>query len=159
MLKVIPFCGDPQSRSWLKRKGKMLYETVVQTRLVPALVTSLQDRALITSPPPLPALYRRYLSIVPLTYELPIRYVGYGRLFEPINGLHHRVYAGKETDWVFLPLDEDPRFHSRFGFRAPRRVIQHLAAIVTAMEKAGVNFDTLWVAHEVPKFEPEATPY
>ncbi len=139
----------------------MLYETAVQTRLVPAITLAPSDQSLVVAPPALPELVRRYTFIEAIAHRLPVRYAGHRRLFSPINGYHHRVYNGRETDWVFVPMHEDPRFHSRFGFRAPRRVIATLTRIEQEMRRAGIQFDTLWVAHEAPRgvvHEGEAIP-
>lgn len=52
-----------------------------------------------------------------------------------------------ERDWHLMPLSEDPAWDHRHGFPMPREVIDKLRRI----ERAGLSFDTLYIAHETPK--------
>ncbi|MBC7264769.1 MAG: hypothetical protein H5T64_10520 [Chloroflexi bacterium] len=103
-----------------------------------------QVRGLIPRPPVDPALYERARSVVALSLEadLPVLQLGTMPLFSG-----HRVYCGEYRDWVLVNLAEDPLFHDRDGFPVPKRILRHLRA----MQKAGVEFDALYVAHEVEK--------
>jgi len=58
-----------------------------------------------------------------------------------------RVYQGQRYDWVLVNLAEDPLFHDRDGFPVPRRILDHLGTV----ERAGVDFDALYLAHEMEK--------
>jgi hypothetical protein len=73
--------------------------------------------------------------------DLPVRYLGTMPLFAG-----HRVYAGASTDWVVLNLADDPLFHDRHGFPIPGRVLDDLRRVERSLE-----FDALFVAHEVPR--------
>jgi hypothetical protein len=72
---------------------------------------------------------------------LPVRYLGALPLFPD-----HRVYHGRGCDWVLLPLAADPLIQHRDGYPIPRPVLRELRRI----RRAGVDFDTLYVAHETP---------
>ena len=72
--------------------------------------------------------------------SLPVTYLGTSPLFSG-----HRVYCGHDSDWALFNLCDDPLFHDRDGFPVPSSVLQTLRRI----ENAGVDFDALFVAHEV----------
>jgi hypothetical protein len=55
-----------------------------------------------------------------------------------------RCYSGDKTDWVLVPAELDPT--AAGGMPLPRDVGRRLRAIVAA----GIEVDTLLVAHEVP---------
>jgi len=51
------------------------------------------------------------------------------------------------TDWAILPLSEDPSYSGSGKFLLPKAVIRHLKTL----KNRGFSFDTLYIAHEVPK--------
>lgn len=69
--------------------------------------------------------------------------LGYGRLFSSI-----RVYPGLSTDWLIAPLVNDPAFRANNNkLCVPKKVKASLVACV----KAGIDFDVIFIAHEIPK--------
>jgi hypothetical protein len=89
-----------------------------------------------------PTLYVRQRSLMRKSVErhLPLQYLGTMRLFEG-----HRVYPGRDHDWVLVNLADDPLFRDRDGFPVPRQVLRELRAI----KAHRVDFDALYVAHQV----------
>lgn len=73
---------------------------------------------------------------------LPVPYLGVTPLF-----LGHRVYRALTCEWVLTPVAEDPLYHDRDGYPIPRAILRHLKAI----QRAGIEFDALYVAHEVER--------
>ena len=60
----------------------------------------------------------------------------------------HRVFDGStHRDWVLMPLGEDPLLQHPGGFPVPDHVLDRLRMIY----EAGIDFDTLFIAHEVPR--------
>ncbi len=94
-------------------------------------------------PPANPALATRVQKIVERAAQatLPLRYLGTMPLFGK-----QRIYRGENTDWVVTNLANDPLFYDRFGFPIPQENLRELAAIA----ESGIEFDGLYVAHEVP---------
>jgi hypothetical protein len=91
-----------------------------------------------------PALRARaeHLAVQSREEGLAVPYLGAMPLFSG-----HRVYPGRQYDWVLVNLAEDPLFHDRDGFPIPTAILERLRAI----ERAGVDFDALYVAHELEK--------
>lgn len=122
----------------------MQTETKVQFRLLPVLLTpsAASETALIPAPPTEPALYARQQSVAQRGAQkcLPIRYLGTMPLFAGF-----RIYPGQERDWVLVSVAEDPLFHVPQGFPVPGPILAQLRRIA----KSGVDFDALYVAHEV----------
>lgn len=122
----------------------MRTETTAQLRLLPALLipTAPSETALIPAPPTEPALYARQQAVARRSVEdgLLVRYLGTMPLFAGF-----RVYPGQKRDWVLVNVAEDPLFHVPQGFPVPKRILAQLRRIA----RSGVDFDALYVAHEV----------
>ena len=56
-----------------------------------------------------------------------------------------QVVTGEETDWLILPADLDPLYQQRKLAATPA-----VSARVTELLNAGIRFDALAIAHEVP---------
>ena len=54
---------------------------------------------------------------------------------------------GPERDWHLMPLTEDPAWNNKHGFPVPRDILAQLRRI----EEAQLDFDTIYIAHEMPK--------
>lgn len=127
--------------------GEDMWEkTIVRPRLLPALLlpAAESERALIPHPPAEPALYARQQALMQRSAQecLPVRYLGTMPLFAG-----HRLYPGRRYDWVLVNLAEDPLFQDRDGFPVPKRVLKQLRRI----RRSGVDFDALYVVHEVSR--------
>jgi len=74
--------------------------------------------------------------------NLPIRFLGYSPIFTGT-----RVYRGQGCDWALMNLTSDPLFYAN----GEKLIIPAAAAtdIKTAV-KAGINFDAMFIAHEIP---------
>jgi len=122
----------------------MQTETTVQLRLLPVLLTSTaaSETALIPAPPAQPALYARQQSVAQRSMQegLPVRYLGTMPLFAGF-----RVYPGQAWDWVLVNVAEDPLFHAPQGFPVPGHILAQLRQVA----RSGIDFDALYVAHEV----------
>jgi len=122
----------------------MQTETTVQLRLLPVLLTSTaaSETALIPAPPAQPALYARQQSVAQRSMQegLPVRYLGTMPLFAGF-----RVYPGQAWDWVLVNVAEDPLFHAPQGFPVPGHILAQLRQVA----RRGIDFDALYVAHEV----------
>jgi len=121
----------------------MWEETIVQPRLLPALLSQAKfGQALVPHLPAEPALYDRQQAIVRRSAQesLPVHYLGTMPIFTG-----YRVYPGRHYDWVLMNLGEDPLFQDRDGFPVPERVLDELRRV----RRSGVDFDALYVAHEV----------
>lgn len=108
------------------------------------LQATLSQAALVRQLPADLALRQRAEQIIStrIREDLPCRYLGLMPLFE-----EHRVYGGPRTDWVVMPLEQDPLHHDQDGYPIPRGALQRLKMI----HQAGIDFDTLYVAHETEK--------
>lgn len=102
------------------------------------------EHPLMSALPTEPTLYVRQRSLMRKSVErhLPVQYLGTMRLFEG-----HRIYSGRDHDWVLVNLADDPLFRDRDGFPVPRQVLRELRAI----KRHRVDFDALYVAHQVPR--------
>jgi hypothetical protein len=58
----------------------------------------------------------------------------------------YRVLSGHRHDWVLVNLADDPVFQDPDGYPVPRHVLRRLHAI----KQSGVDFDALYIAHQVP---------
>jgi len=65
--------------------------------------------------------------------------------FHPIFD-HIRMVEARDSDWLIFPMEKDPIYQSG-KFPMPRRVLEHFRAV----DASGASFDTLYVAHELPK--------
>ena len=65
-----------------------------------------------------------------------------------------RMVIGQDRDWLIMSMDSDPDYQ-RSQFPIPSDVRRHL----TMIANASVDFDRLYVAHELPKgiLDPSAT--
>ncbi len=69
--------------------------------------------------------------------------LGYGSIFTSL-----RVYRGPSTDWLVAPLLNDPAFReNKNKLCVPKNVKRILVTCV----KSGIDFDNIFIAHEVPK--------
>ena len=59
---------------------------------------------------------------------------------------HIRLVEAPGPDWLIFPMQQDPIYQSG-RFPTPRGVFQHLKSV----DRAGAHFDSLYIAHEVPK--------
>ena len=124
----------------------MLTETCFQPLQLRVLLAEegTQTRALIRRQPVEPALHERAEALLVRGSQeaLPLLYLGMMPLFSG-----HRVYQGQRYDWVLVNLAEDPLFHDRDGFPVPGRILDHLRVV----KRAGIDFDALYIAHEMEK--------
>lgn len=89
-------------------------------------------------------LVQRHYQAVNLTTEkhLPVRFLGYSPVFTGT-----RVYRGQGCDWALMNLTNDPLFYSN----GDRLIIPSDAAEdIKTILKAGINFDAMFIAHEIP---------
>jgi hypothetical protein len=73
--------------------------------------------------------------------DLPIRYLGASPTFDGT-----RLFSGSQTDWAMMNLADDPLFQ-KGKLPLPRNVRVSLQQA----RKAGIEFDNLVIAHELPK--------
>lgn len=92
---------------------------------------------------PDPWLEQRHEIIVTQSqqHHLPIQPVGL--LPAPTAPL---VLREERHDWVVTITDGDPLFHDRDGFPIPQKCLADLKRI----QRAGVDFDRIYAAHELP---------
>ena len=90
------------------------------------------------------SLVRRYkeTALITTMNRLPVRFVGYA---SPFSGT--RIFKGPNCDWAMMYLGEDPVycFHGNKLY-APH----HVTTDVKRMAAAGLKFDAIFVAHEIP---------
>jgi hypothetical protein len=72
---------------------------------------------------------------------LATRFLGYAPLFHG----HPQIFRGQRSDWAMMNLTDDPTF--RDGRMIVPRVV---ARDIRKTLKAGINFDAIYVAHEIP---------
>jgi len=78
-----------------------------------------------------------------IAQDLPVRYAFTMPLFTG-----HMVIPGPQVDWAFMPLNEDPLFLDQpYGYPVPSAILTELHRIVNT----GMEFDDLYIAHELPK--------
>ena len=101
-------------------------------------------RTLVCRQPPGLTLVRRAKTVVATAarQNLPIGYMGLAPLF-----CDHRVYRGGDHDWVLMRVAEDPLYQHHDGYPIPKQTLSRLHAV----QAAGIEFDVMYVAHEVPK--------
>jgi len=74
--------------------------------------------------------------------NLPIRFLGYSPIFTGT-----RVYRGQGCDWALMNLTSDPLFYAN----GEKLIIPAAAAAdIKTTVKAGINFDAMFIAHEIP---------
>jgi len=83
--------------------------------------------------------------------QLPLRHVFNAPLF---SGEQRFVRPEQGREWRVMPLDEDPLFTSEKGFPFPDEALHRLEQ----MERRGLDFDSFYVAHELPLQLVQATP-
>lgn len=74
--------------------------------------------------------------------HLPIQHMFNAPLF---SGQRHFPVPNQDREWYCMPLDEDPLWLSTEGLPMPEEVLARLEA----MESAGIEFDTYYIAHEL----------
>lgn len=113
-----------------------------RTLLAPLLTTDPDAwLALQLRTPPELLVRQRHLLARSRAAALPIDYVGIFSLFAG-----YRFYPGTHHDWVFINAADDPLLHNRDGFPLPRHIRQQLHQFT----QAGLEFDALYLAHELP---------
>ena len=125
----------------------MFSETQVRRPLVETLLAERdpgRPRRIVTQHTLPPRLYSRAMTVATALeqVEMDVPCLGLATLFD-----EERVYPGPDRDWVLLPLAEDPSYRQHDGFATLPRVISRLERI----RDAGIEFDTLYIAHELPK--------
>lgn len=75
-------------------------------------------------------------------HNLPVRLIGYAPVFN-----HQKIYEGVNTDWVIMPLPQDPTYKSGEPFYLPKHAYQDLLRV----HRSGIEFESLFIAHEIPK--------
>jgi len=73
--------------------------------------------------------------------RLPVRYLGRAPLFDG-----HRVFPGSYSDWVLINAAADPCVSDRDGFPIPAAPLK----VLRRMEARGIEFDAIYLLHEVP---------
>lgn len=124
-------------------------ERSLAEELLPGLILALPQMGIVPRPPLLPQtraaleLDQRFATTQHLASRsgLPVPFLGYSSLFSET-----RLYPGNASDWVMMPLKNDPLFQE-YGQRlyAPEDVRQHLGQLHTA----GIEMDGLYIAHEI----------
>lgn len=113
-------------------------------QLLPVMLQQRNDPTRTLNPrlPMQRGLFERQHAVMERSDEagLAVRYIGTMNLFE-----NHRVYPGRGRDWVLMNLADDPLFRDSDGFPMPRRVFNQVGRIA----KSGIEFDGLYIAHEV----------
>ena len=93
-----------------------------------------------------PELHHRYeiVQAAVAKRDLPVRLIGYAPVFS-----EHRLYPGRNTDWVIMPLPEDPTYTYNSGqpFYIPTRSLNDLRRV----HRSGIHFESIFIAHEIPK--------
>lgn len=97
--------------------------------------------------PPVPIsrdVVTKYNRAMELTqkHDLSLRFMGYAPAF---NGVH--LHRGRKSDWVVNPIAIDPPYKSSGKvLYVPPSVRENVGRTLTA----GVNFDAVYIAHEIP---------
>ncbi len=94
-------------------------------------------------PGPATLLRAHHILTLAEQHALPVQFLGYREPFrEPI------IFHTRSRAWVITPLRADPLFRY-YGNRlyAPDRVVTR----VRAMVRAGLDFDDIYIAHELPE--------
>lgn len=81
-------------------------------------------------------------------HDLTVAFMGYAPTF---NGVH--IHRAAHTDWAVMPVAKDPLYQS-WG-----RSLYVPPAVLEDMERvwdAGINFDAVFIAHEIPAGSVEA---
>jgi hypothetical protein len=81
-------------------------------------------------------------AVVVKDHNLPVRLVGYSPTFSET-----RLYPGQKTDWVVMPLHQDPQIRAGRPIYMPPHALNDLKRI----RKSGLNFESIYIAHEVHK--------
>lgn len=74
--------------------------------------------------------------------NLPLRYFANAPLFDG-----HRLYQTDSDDWVLMPIEDDPLFQY---FKDKLYVPEKNIAEIEAVTNAGIDFDRIYIAHELP---------
>lgn len=75
-------------------------------------------------------------------HNLSVRLIGYAPVFN-----HQKIYRGANTDWVIMPLPQDPTYKTGEPFYLPKHAHQDLRRV----HRSGIEFESLFIAHEIPK--------
>jgi hypothetical protein len=126
--------------------------SATSTALVPSVNSTNRNRLLsgvhiaTSAPKPVPvSLARRHNETTALARAngINLPFLGYSPVFSET-----KMYFGEASDWALMNLNNDPLFNSQKNkLYAPKSV---LAEIRTAV-KAGIQLDSIYIAHEVPK--------
>ena len=82
------------------------------------------------------------IEVAAAKHRLPVQLLGYATLFDGT-----KLYPGAKTDWVMMNLSQDPMFYSNGN----RLTLPEAAAKdVKRTVAAGINFDAIYIAHEIP---------
>ena len=96
------------------------------------------------APATTPALQIKQQAVAEIarTQHLPVKLLATAPLFDDIH-----VIEGQQNDYVMMPLSADPLYQDRDGFPVNRSVLGNLQRI----QRSGLEFDNLYVVHEVPR--------
>ncbi len=74
-------------------------------------------------------------------HDLPVRFMGYAPAFDGV-----RIHRGQKSDWVVNAIDIDPLYKSGGNtLYVPPAVQENVGRTL----RAGVNFDAVYIAHEI----------
>lgn len=93
----------------------------------------------------------RHLEVVEAATreQIDIRFLGYSAVFSGT-----KLFQGDDSDWALMNLSEDPLFYSNNNkLLVPANVERDIKRI----HDAGINFDAIFIAHELPsgKVQPD----
>lgn len=71
--------------------------------------------------------------------DVEIKTLGFHKVFD-----HLVLIERASSDWVIMPVNRDPLYQNRFP--VPRVILERL----TQVSEAGIDFDCLYTAHEIP---------
>lgn len=132
-------------------KGRLVFEAPVaeppQTGQWPQLVNTL---AIQPSVPSLAGhlarpLLEKHMHTMATSYKrnLPLRFIGYA----PVSN-KTQVFRGVASDWTLMPLTRDPLYYASGNkLLIPEAALADLARI----HRARLDFEALFIAHEVPQ--------
>lgn len=95
-------------------------------------------------------LFQRHAEIISKVEEqhLPIQFLGYAPLFQEM-----RLHAGQDADWIMMNLTDDPSFKVQqnwiLGPKGRLIVPENVYEDIQLYRKAGIDFDAIFIAHEI----------